>query len=180
MMLRFRIGRWRFSLNIVHVTDVAGVNSILPDGKHILMWDFDDASLAQVKANLAEVALRYKLPNIYILNSGLPNHYMAYCLKRVTWQKAVEILAATKGICVTYLRFGVFRGKFTLRITPKDGRRIRLVCILKSPWPEDVKIEEIGSFVKYETLSDWYRKMMPKMPILKLREDPCLKRLSKN
>ena len=180
MMLRFRIGRWRFSLNVVHVTDVAGVNSILPDGKHILMWDFDEVSLEEVKKALAEVAIKYKLPNIYILNSGLPNHYMAYCFKRVSWQKAVEILAATKHICTTYLRFGVFRGKFTLRITPKDGRRIRLVCVLESPWPEDVSIDELDSFVRYETLSDWYRKMMPKMPIIKWREDECLKLLSKN
>jgi len=156
MMLRFRIGRWRFSLNIVHVTDVAGVNSILPDGKHILMWDFDGVSLEQVTNALLEVQHKYLLPNIYILYTGKPGHYMAYCFKRCEWQKAIEIIAATKYVDMTYFRFGVWRKKFTLRITPKDGRKIRLARVLPSPFDEDATINELDSFVRYETISDVY------------------------
>jgi hypothetical protein len=170
MMLRFRIGRWRFSLNIVHVTDVAGVNSTLPDGKHILMWDFDATSIFNVINALNEVQSKYHLPTIYILNSGKPDHYMAYCFKRVEWKKAVEIIAATRYVDETFIRFGAFRKRFTLRITPKDRRKIRLAHVLKGYMPEDAYIEELDSFVKYETLSDWYRKMMPKMPILRKGE----------
>jgi len=156
MMLRFRIGRWRFSLNVVHVTDVAGVNSILPDGKHILMWDFDGVTQKQVIESLIEVQRKYKLPTIYILYTGKKGHYMAYCFKRCEWQKAIEIIAATKHVDMTFFRFGVWRKKFTLRITPKDGRRIRLFMKLPSSYLEDVTINELDSFVKYETISDVY------------------------
>jgi len=155
-MLRFRIGRWRFSLNVVHVTDVAGVNSILPDGKHILMWDFDGVTPQQVIESLAEVQAKYKLPTIYILYTGKKGHFMAYCFKRCEWQKAIEIIAATKYIDMTFFRFGVWRKKFTLRITPKDGRKIKLWCKLNSNVPEDATIDELDSFVKYETISDVY------------------------
>jgi len=156
MMLRFRIGRWRFSLNVVHVTDVAGVNSILPDGKHILMWDFDGVSLEQVVQALGAVQARYQLPRIYILYTGKKGHFMAYCFKRCEWQKAIEIIAATKYVDMTFFRFGVWRKKFTLRITPKDGRKIRLATILEGFNPEDATIDELDSFVKYETISDVY------------------------
>jgi len=170
MMLRFRIGRWRFSLNVVHVTDVAGVNSILPDGKHILMWDFDGVKPQQVVESLIEVQRRYKLPTIYILYTGKKGHYMAYCFKRCEWQKAIEIIAATKYIDMTFFRFGVWRKKFTLRITPKDGRRIRLFTKLGSPYPEDATIDELDSFVRYETISDVYE---PKCKVREFRIGRC-------
>jgi len=156
MMLRFRIGRWRFSLNVVHVTDVAGVNSILPDGKHILMWDFDGVNLDQIIESLSEVQRKYMLPTIYILYTGKPGHYMAYCFKRCEWMKAIEIIAATRYVDPTFFRFGVWRKKFTLRITPKDGRKIRLAKKLYGYTPPDAYIEELDSFVKYETISDVY------------------------
>lgn len=160
MIFRFRIGRWRFSLAAVHITDVEGVNSLLPDGKHILMWDFDNVKLKQVLLHLSTIQARYQLPKIYILYTGKPGHYMAYCFKRVDWQKAIEIIAATPHVCQTFLRFGVWRKKWTLRITPKDGRRIKLISVLDGYAPEDATINELDSFVKYETISDTYE---PKM-----------------
>jgi len=160
MIFRFRIGHWRFSFAAVRITDVAGVNSVLPDGKHILMWDFDDIPLNKVIAALWTTAITYSLPPIYILSSGKPNHYMAYCFKRVDWQKAIEIIAATPHVCQTFLRFGVWRKKWTLRITPKDGRNIKLIAKLPGLSKPDVSIKELDSFVKYETISDTYE---PKM-----------------
>ena len=172
MILRLRIGNWRFTFSIVPVVDVVGVNSELPDGNHILMWDFDGKTFWQVHDALLKVQRLYKLPNIYILLTRMANkqkkppenftvkdwkpaekgNYIAYCFKRTPWRKAVEIVASTEHVDWNFFRFSVFRGKFTLRVSGKDGRKPIPVYILKSPEPEDVTIADLKSWVKYETL----------------------------
>jgi len=104
MIFRFNL-RWiRITLTIAPVTKVIGVNSKLPDGKHILMWDFDDTTLLNVVFALGLVQRRYKLPDIYIFESS-PKHYIAYCFKRMNWRKAVEIIAATPGVDWNFLKY---------------------------------------------------------------------------
>ena len=150
MILRIRIGNWRFTFTLHQITDITGVNSLLPDGNHILMWDFDNIPLWQVKLTLNCIQQDYELPNIYILNTGKPNHYIAYCFKRCSWWDTKRIIAATPFICNDYFKWGVFRKRFTLRVTPKEGRKPRLVEILHSNIPEDVKVSELTSWVKDE------------------------------
>jgi len=152
MIIRIRIGNWRFTFTLYQITDITGVNSLLPDGNHILMWDFDDIPLEIVQTELSIIQSIYDLPTIYILNTGKPNHYIAYSFAKCTWRLTVEILAATPHICEDYFKWGVFRKRFTLRVTPKEGRKPKLVALLYSKTPEDVNVSELTSWVK-DTLS---------------------------
>lgn len=152
MILRLRIGRWRFTASVAPVTDVVGVHSNLEDNQHILMWDFDGVSLGKVITALEGVQAIYELPRVYILNTGKPKHYIAYCFKRVSWHKCVEIIATTPYVDWEFFKYGVYREKFTLRVTPKAGRRPKMAWILKSEKEEDAWITDLKRWVKYETV----------------------------
>jgi len=152
MIFKLRFGKWRLTITLSPVIDVYGVNSQLPDGTHILMWDWDNTTLEAVIAGLNMIQLMYELPNIYVLESLKNKNYMAYCFAKVTWQQAKEIIASTPFVCENFYKWGVFRRKFTLRISPKEGRKPELVAILTSPIPEACTPEDMQDFVKYETL----------------------------
>jgi len=171
MILQLRIGNWKFTFTFAQVTDVVGVNSTLPDGKHILMWDFDDMKLEDVIDELEFIKSLYALPKIYILNSGKPNHYIAYCFKRLEWRDAFGIVASTKGVDWNFIKYAAVRGHFTLRVSPKNGRKPRLVCIIPSPAKEDASIRELRSWVKYETLT---REEMNKKCLLQISKNGCV------
>uniref|UniRef100_A0A6H1ZY86 Uncharacterized protein n=1 Tax=viral metagenome TaxID=1070528 RepID=A0A6H1ZY86_9ZZZZ len=179
MIFKIRIGRWRFTATFAPVVDVKGVNSLLPDNRHILLWDFDNTTLGDITQELTSVQNTYKLPNIYVIETRKPNakdvnmlsdneiialaklnqlgNYNAYCFKAHDWRKTVEIIAYTRGVDWNYFKWGVFRKRFTLRVTPKESRRSKLIAVLPSPMKEDVKLEQLKSFVQYETLSDQYK-----------------------
>lgn len=154
MIYRLRIGRWRFTFTIARTSTVVGVNSLLPDGKHILMWDFDDIPFPEVRTILELVQATYKLPNIYILETKKETNYIAYCFKRLDWRKVVEIITYTPKVDWGFIKFGIFRKQFTLRVTPKTGRRPKLVHTLHSKVAEDCLITDLRHWVMYETLED--------------------------
>jgi hypothetical protein len=156
VIIRVRIAHWRFTWTFAPVNDVAGVNSLLPDGNHILMWDFDDVPLSGVSWILKAVQNAFELPRIRILNTGIRNHYIAYCFKRCSWWNTRRIIASTPAICSNYYKWGIFRKRFTLRVTPKSNRKPYLVRVLPSRIKEDVSVEELQSWVKYETLPTDY------------------------
>lgn len=154
MIKKWRIGRWRITFTFAPVTNVTGVNSNLEDGNHILMWDFDDTTFDDVFKNLLTVQRIYDLPHIYILETLEDKNFMAYCFKRTPWRKVVEITAFTKDVDPNFFKYGVYRDHFTLRVTPKCGRKPKLVWILRSLIPEDCSIPELKSWTIYETLAD--------------------------
>jgi len=154
MILKLTIGKWRFTFSMAPITKVVGVNSILPDGNHILMWDFDTGSYNDVVNALWYIQGPYQLPNIYICQTGKKHGYHAFCFKRVSWRKCVEILASTRGLDWNYFKYGIYRGHFTLRVSPKHARHITYLETLRSSVPEDCKPENLQSWVQYETLQD--------------------------
>lgn len=154
MIYKFRIGKYRITFTFAPVTDIIGVNSYLDGDDHILMWDFDETTLVDVVESLLEVQRIYYLPKIYIMESKKDINFMAYCFKRTPWRKVVEITAITKGVDWNYLKYGMYRNHFTLRVTPKCGRKLKFVGTLVSDVPEDCSIPELMSWVKYETLAD--------------------------
>jgi len=157
VVVKLGLGRWRFTFSFAPVTKVVGVNSRLPDGQHILMWDFDDVDLKTVRDSLLIVQQQYLLPNIYILQTN-DHNYIAYCFRAYPWRKAVEIIAATPFYDWNHFKYGIYRGYFTLRVTPKCGREPRLVEVLRSPQKEEVDVTQLRSWVEYETLPDnWPR-----------------------
>jgi len=148
MIFKIRIAHWRFTWTFAPVTDVKGVNSNLPDGNHVTMWDFDDVPLDDVIMALKGVKYFYMLPNIYILNTGKPDHHIAYCFKAMSWKESVAIVAVTASVDPNFFKYGVYREHWTLRVTPKEGRKPHLVRVLHSPIKEDTSIDELNSWVQ--------------------------------
>jgi len=159
MIIRFNI-RWiRITFTIAPVTKVVGVNSNLDEQKkwHILMWDFDKTDLLTIILHLKRIQDQYKLPNIYILKTS-KNNYIAYCFRRSTWREAIHIVSAHPNVDMNFLKYSVYRGHFTLRISRKDSKpKPRLVVVLPSRVHETASIEDLKSFTIYETIRPGYR-----------------------
>lgn len=153
MIKRFTVKNVRFTLTIARVAKVIGVNSELEDGRHILMWDFDEVKLEDVVEALKYVQVRYMLSDIHLLRSKEPDNYLAYCFTACDWRRAVEIIASTQGVDWQFFRFGVYRGHFTLRVTPKNGRIPYLAERLEGCELPDCKPSDLKSWVRYETLN---------------------------
>ena len=147
-----RLGHYRFNFNLFKVQDLKGVHSQVGENDHIPMWDFDDSTLEQVTRELKIIQSVFGLSKIYILNSGRNGHYIAYCLKRFTIRRVAQMIVATEGVCWFFLKFGLLREKFTLRISAKHGRTPKVVKILPSKVPENVTPDDLQQFVKYEAL----------------------------
>lgn len=154
MIVKFTLGCWRFTWSFAPVTNVVGVNSKLDNDEHIIMWDFDASKYVNVRNELLRVQRLYQLPNIYISETSKDTGFHAWCFKRVSWRKLVEILAFTRGVDWNYFKYGVYRLHFTLRVSSKCGRKIKPKKVLLSGVPEDVTIHDLKSWVNYETLAD--------------------------
>lgn len=162
MIKRVDIGVIRLTFSIATVVKVKGVNSYLDDGRHILMWDFDHCSLEEVKDALRKVQGRYFLSDIHLLETNLEGGYHAYCFTAVPWRRAVEILAATNHVDMKYLKWCLFRGRFTLRVSEKMGRIPHKVCTLDGYTLPDATVADLKQWVIYETMGGreyWTRQM---------------------
>lgn len=153
LSLRQRLGRYKISLVIGTITKVQGVNSNLRDGNHITMWDFDEPKLELILSWLWPVQAFYSLPAIHIAQSHPGGGYHAYCLQRMEWLQSVSIVSATHGIDPGYVSMCAMRGHWTLRLSDKGRGVPSHVAVLPSGWPEDVKVEELTSWVNYEVWS---------------------------
>ncbi len=151
MKLRVDFKGWRFYIALTHSGQVKGVNSKLPDGRHFLMWDFDDIEEEVVKEALCQVQRRWHLSKIYLLNTGLPNFWHAYCFTSVSWGECLKLLVETPYLDKVYFKIGCIRGYFTLRYTKKRAREFEPAIILPSRYNEDVDPYELSSFVTYWT-----------------------------
>jgi len=156
MIIRLKIGRWRFSYSMAPVTNIIGVNSTLPSGNHILMWDFDNISLRQAVTELRRIQKKYTLPTIYLLTTGKPNSFIAYCFKENNWHRAVEIVAATKHVDPNFFKYAVYRGHFTLRVSMKCGRKPKIIQYLTGKRKQNCSVKDLISWTLYETIEDNY------------------------
>lgn len=151
MHLRVDIRGYRFYVAVTHSKKVKGVNSRLPGGKHFLMWDFDDKPEHDVVMALRLVQQRFRLSTIYLLNTGLPNYWHAYCFSTFDYPDLLRILASTPFLDEIYFRIGVLRGYYTLRYSPKGKREFKLALVLASSVKEAISPFEVTSFVEYWT-----------------------------
>lgn len=152
MIKRLTIRDFRITFTAARISKVVGVNSMLKNGKHIIMWDFDDKDCQEVYHALREVQLAYGLPDIIMLESKPGTNYMAYCFKQVEWIDAVRIVANTALVDYNFLKFSVYRGHFTLRVSPKGNRQIHFHSLISSMVRPDCTIEDLPSWVRYETI----------------------------
>lgn len=130
-----------------------GVGSQVFNGgdKHILLWDFDNKKLSSVIGSLLTLQQHYKLPSIYIISTSI-NRYHAYSFTARSFREVIHILSDTPEIDVAYLRLGVARGYYTLRVSKRKGENFRLVKILTSVLPDEVNPLDV-SISEYLTLN---------------------------
>jgi len=152
MIKRLDIGSLRFTWSFNAIIKVIGVNSYVGVDRHILMWDFDHNSLEEVKEALRVVQSRYFLSDIIICQTGRTRGYHAYCFTAVDWRRAVEILAATPHIDMKFLKWCMFRGRITLRVSAKMKRLAHKVATLEGYHLPDATIKDLKSWVVYETV----------------------------
>ena len=152
MIKRITIRDIRITLTIARIVKVSGFNSLLTDGNHILMWDFDDTTFNEVHDNLLTVQDAYRLPKIYILETMKDVNFMAYCFRRTPWKEAVLIVGQTEGVDWNFFKYGVYRDKFTLRVTDKGYGKPHLVATLDSEVPQNATVLDLATWVRYETL----------------------------
>lgn len=152
MIKKLNIGDVRITFSIARVTRMIGVNSRLDDDRHIIMWDFDDMELEVVESALCKVQEKYNLSNIYILETKHLTNYIAYCFTARRFDHVCLVILDTNFIDWNFFKYGVYRGRFTLRVTAKEGRTPRLVKILAGATRPDVDIKDLHSWVHYQTL----------------------------
>ena len=151
--LRHRIGRLKFSLVIGTITKVQGINSALKDGHHVVMWEFDDFTEAQVRSALFAAQAFHGLPAIHVSQSHPGGGYHAYCLARKTFVETLHIVSGTPGVDPRYIAMCAMRGHWTLRLTDKGQGAPKFLTTLPSGWPEQVSPDEFASAVNYEVWS---------------------------
>jgi len=149
MNLRWENKYFTAYAGIKRVEMVDGYNSILPGGKHFLMWDFDDVPQADVLVALGIIQHKYKLPRVWVLNTGRSECWHANCFKSMPWEECRSIVAATSLVDNKFVAIGILRGFFTLRYSPVEGREFKPAVVLPSKVPEDVDPFELKSFITY-------------------------------
>lgn len=169
MIVKARIGNTKATLSVSKVEDVAGVNSMLGDKSHILMWDFDYTEKDAVIASLWWVQETFGLPRISVLKTSEEKGFHAYCFKRCSFQKACEILSTTEHIDINYFRMGAFRGYWTLRVSEKSGRSFELCDVLESKISEDVGLKDLKHFTMYDTTPDGSNTRIVRLDIEELK-----------
>ncbi len=110
--------------------------------KHILLWDFDNTPIGEIEQSLITVQQIYNLPPIYIISSS-PYSYHAYCFTARPFREVIHILSAIPQVDLYYLRLGMVRGYYTLRITPRQNDTFQLVKKLPSNIPNEINPLEI-------------------------------------
>jgi hypothetical protein len=151
MLWQPHFGNHRLTIAWVKYQTTIGLNSKLADGNHVLMYDCDDFTFDMVHDGLKYAQMHYELPNIYLYQSSLPGHYLALCLDRNSWIDTIHMVTALPCIDKSWLRGGVARQYFTIRIGQKNGQYPKPMMVLKSKRPETVDISELVYYDRYET-----------------------------
>ena len=131
MKIRINKLQLNFYANILEERTGICSQSDTGEDKHILLWDFDDSNCEEIASILLNLQQKYKLPSIYIIESSI-DKYHAYCFTARTFREVVHILSDTPNIDMVYLRLGMVRGYYTLRITPRKNDDFRLITELHS------------------------------------------------
>jgi hypothetical protein len=151
--VKFNIRSIRFILRIDKIARPIGVTSKLRDGRHILMWDFDNEQPYTIKLNLLNIQLKHGLSHIYILQSSPGDNYIAYCFNAYTFQEAFKIVNSTPGVDFNFLRFSMMREYFTLRISKTQLRpQPEGAFFLRGISDPDAEVDDLAYFVRYETI----------------------------
>lgn len=156
MNKQWLVGDWKAQIVINRYQKVSGICSTLTGGNHFLMWDFDDCAFDTVVQSLYFVIQDYELPNVHVIRTSDERHYHAYCFARFRWADAVHIIMSTPNVDKGFVKLGVLREYFTLRISPKvtDSEyfgSFEFAHMLKGYRPADVDPSEALHRIEYWT-----------------------------
>jgi hypothetical protein len=153
LYLRTKLLNFRIVFYWRKVTEVSGVNSVTKDGFHIPMIDTDECSLAQCIEEIRKLQRVYKLGAASICSTGRPDSYHIYIWTKMSWKDAIQVVSSCKIGDLKHLYFSLRRGHFTLRISDKKGRKVKLIEEVVSKYKSNCDFNDLDSFVKYETAS---------------------------
>ena len=155
----FRIKKFglNFTFCFAYIQTLEGITSLLPNGKHIILWDLDGCSLEEAKKTLRDVQRQYNLSDIFIV-SDMEGSYRAFCYTQVDFNTYLKILLDTKFLDWNFFDYTVRRKKATLRVSKKKGRpKQRIISALLTfyvPIPkEKIKTAIYDTGVEKEGLS---------------------------
>ncbi len=150
-MATIKIKNFGLSVRFFRTVKRTGVCSRIynePD-KHILMWDFDNTEKNKLLEALENTQRFYELPAIYVIESSHGKHH-AYCFVKRSLKDIIHILSATNYIDEEYLRLGMVRGYYTLRISKRNETDFQLVIILHSDKADELSALDVTTN-KFET-----------------------------
>ena len=139
------IGNIRLSFYVKMLEKRVGVCSVkdTKEDSHILLWDFDNERLPVITKILFDLQLKYNLPSIYILASSA-NSYHAYCFTARLFREIIHILSDTSCIDMMYLRLGMVRGYYTLRISKRKADDFKLIKVLPSTYCDEMSPDRVS------------------------------------
>jgi len=143
----FRMKKFGFNLTVsfAHIQTLEGTTSLLPNGRHIILWDIENCTPKEKDESLRKVQVSYSLPHIYTV-SDIERSYRAYSFLQVDFKTLFRILLNTKYVDPIFLDYTFRRKKATLRVSQKRDRpKQKIVSILESyyvPIPKD-KAEKV-------------------------------------
>ena len=113
-----------------------GLISRLTNGRHILMWDFDEVELSTIEEELKTTQQLCGLSDIYIVNTSMSvegdKRYSAVCFYDTNAFSAFDIVSDSRLIDTRFRAQSLSRGYFTIRIGPKNGQYPKLEKVLHS------------------------------------------------
>jgi len=137
---RMKVFVCSLTINFAIIQTLEGITSLLPNGKHIILWDIEGCTLEEAIRSLRKVQISYGLSNIYIV-SDKEGSYRAYCYSQVDFKTCLKILLDTDYLDPIFFEYTVRRGKATLRTNQKKDRpKQKIVTGLESyfvPIPKD-------------------------------------------
>ncbi len=151
---KIRIGRFQVSLMAGLVTKVQGINSNLKDGRHIVMWEFDETDKLAVLGSLQFAQVVHGLPNIYVAESHPGGGFHAYCFASMTFIKSLHIVSGTALVDPNYITMCAMRQHWTLRLTDKGQGQPEYTETLPSHFLESADYSDLVGMVEYHA----YRK----------------------
>lgn len=145
---RIKINSFTFFMMLAKTQTLEGMSSLLPNGKHMPMWDLEGCTLEQAEDTLRKVQQNYGLSNIYIV-SDLKGSYRAWCFSQVDYKDFRRILSNTEYIDEWFFYYTVKRQKATCRTNNKKNRLSQqVVSVLESYY---VDIPDKMEHVIYDT-----------------------------
>ncbi len=154
---RIRIGRFQVSLMAGLVTKVQGINSNLKDGKHIIMWEFDETDKLAVLGSLQAAQAMYQLPDIYVAESHPGGGFHAYCFEAMSFIESLHIVSGTVLVDPNYITMCAMRQHWTLRLTDKGQGQPEYMETLESLFHATANTADLVGMVEYHA----YQKSRP-------------------